>query len=810
VRSLPALLLLTAAGAHAADGAAAAYARAVQQAGLDPDHCYRVRDLSLQRDEIKLYLSEGHLIFSRAVDGKRFGAVFTSDVPGGDGEVILFPPHRSERLSLASFAKSPNLNEHFTSAVFIFTDNTANELLEQINATGNPRKAPEAGVLMADRYSDTLRNLAGSYEIRIVQDRFSPRPEQVGFFYAAMSGRQLGNFDLVFDPRQRDQITIGQLVYRDDRHFFDVWTSFAGRSFRLGRRQMPLPGTNISEIDINASIDVDLSMKAVTTITFSAAEDGISAFAFDLSQRMRVTEAKLDGQPVELFTRESLRAELVRRGDGNAMFLVLVPKPLTKGETHRLEFSHEGNVILAAGNGVYFVGARTNWYPNRDSAFARYSLTFRHPKALTLVATGEPAGEQTDGEWRTVRYASASPLRFAGFNLGEYNKTSVARAGVTIDVYANRRVEAALESKARQIIVLPPGPPMPRSGQPRRTLGQEVIALGNPHVPDPTLRLAQLAGEVGSALEFMAGHLGPPPLKSLTVSPIPGTFGQGFPGLVYLSTLAYLNPTDRPPAVLSEYQRTFFSELLHAHEAAHQWWGNLVTTRYYQDDWLMEALANYSAMMILEKKKGRRALDAVLAEYREHLLEKTPDGKTIESAGPIVWGLRLNTSQFAGAWRTIVYEKGSWIVHMLRTRMGDAAFLKMLGEMVRRYRYNAVTTEDLRKLAVEFAPKRADDPQFEAFFEQWVYGTGVPSLRLKYDIQGKAPKVRVRGTVAQHDVDEEFSAAVPVEVQLPGKKAPLVHWLRTSSEPVPFTLDLKERPVKVTLDPLNAVLARKQ
>ena len=62
-------------------------------------------------------------------------------------------------------------------------------------------------------------------------------------------------------------------------------------------------------------------------------------------------------------------------------------------------------------------------------------------------------------------------------------------------------------------------------------------------------------------MEFMSANFGPPPLKTLTVSPIPGTFGQGFPGLIYLSTLAYLKPSEYPAALHTEQQRRFFSEL---------------------------------------------------------------------------------------------------------------------------------------------------------------------------------------------------------------------------------------------------------
>jgi aminopeptidase N len=278
--------------------------------------------------------------------------------------------------------------------------------------------------------------------------------------------------------------------------------------------------------------------------------------------------------------------------------------------------------------------------------------------------------------------------------------------------------------------------------------------------------------------------------------------------LIYLSTLAYIDANQRPANARTETQRTFFSELLHAHEVAHQWWGNLVTSDSYQDDWVMEALANYEALMFLEKKKGRKALEEVLGEYRDNLLSKDAEGETLESAGPIIWGLRLISSQSPRAWRMITYEKGSWIIHMLRMRMGDAAFLKMLGEVVRRQRYKSLTTDRFREIAAEFMPARSDDPKLESFFESWVYGTGVPEIKLSYTVTGKAPKMRVRGTVTQSDVAEDFTALVPVEVQLPGRK-PIVQWVRTSSDAVPFSIDVPRAPSKVAVASGQPVLAAK-
>ena len=87
----------------AAGPSAADLARSIRDAGLDPDQCYRVRDLSFQKEDIKIYLNDGYLIFSKPVEGQTRAAVFTGEVEGGDGEVILLPPYRGERQSLAFF-----------------------------------------------------------------------------------------------------------------------------------------------------------------------------------------------------------------------------------------------------------------------------------------------------------------------------------------------------------------------------------------------------------------------------------------------------------------------------------------------------------------------------------------------------------------------------------------------------------------------------------------------------------------------------------------------------------------------------------
>src|SRR5665811_280993 len=100
-------------------GTAADIARAVRENSFDRGECYRVRDLTFQKEDIRVYLTDGYLIFSKPVAGRRIAAVFSSDVEGGDGEVILLPPDRAERRSLAAFIDAPNLDEHILSLIHI-------------------------------------------------------------------------------------------------------------------------------------------------------------------------------------------------------------------------------------------------------------------------------------------------------------------------------------------------------------------------------------------------------------------------------------------------------------------------------------------------------------------------------------------------------------------------------------------------------------------------------------------------------------------------------------------------------------------
>jgi hypothetical protein len=775
-------------------GVAADIARAIRENSFDRDECYRVRDLTLTREDFKIYLTDGHLIFSKPVAGRRIAAVFAADVEGGDAEVLLLPPNRAERTSMARYVGAPNLDEHFQAGVFLFTGDEYESLRRQIGDNPANKRTPELGAILDQEWSPALRNLGSSYQTRLTLDLIGGPGHPRGLFSAMLRSPKLGNFDLLYDPDTTEQIFAGQLVNRNERLYFDTWASFEARSMRE-RPPAEVQTLKLSNYRLEATVSPDLQLSAVARVKVTPVVDGMKVAIFDISPELELSTVTVDGHQAEWLQRDSLRLNLTRGGNG--LFLVVPPEPLRAGRAYEFEFRYAGKVIHDAGDRVFYVSARGNWYPTHGLQFATYDITFRTPRDLEMAGPGDVAEDRVEGEQRVTRRVTSTPVRMAGFNLGDYQHARVDRNGFVVDVCANRALEKSLQPRPETIV--PIAPPV-RTHRPDATT---VI----PAEPDPRERLSVLASEVASALEFMASKLGPPALPHLTVSPIPANFGQGFPGLLYLSTLSYLKHLPRNGDSRNEAQELFFADLLQAHETAHQWWGNRVGATAYRDYWLMEALANYTALLYLEKARGPHSTETMLEQYRMNLLEKNPAGQTVDSTGPIVLGPRLETSIEPRAWRNITYGKGSWILHMLRRRMGDERFLGLLGALLRRYDHNAISTEGFREMAASYLPPKSDDAKLEGFFDQWVYGTGIPNLKLDYQVKGKAPALKLVGTVTQTDVDDDFATLVPVEIQL-ARGRTITQWVRAGSAPSTFTVALTQLPSKVALDPKRSVLRR--
>lgn len=784
----------------AADGAADL--RKIRSLELDPERCYRVRDVYLEREDVKLYFTDGHLIFAKPVLGRTVAALFLATTQTDVGEVLVIPPLPSERQSMARFLDETILNEKFRNAMMFFTDDTPEALQEAIENSAAYSLDAEAGARIAPRWSVVLRNLLEGSALRVLTDLYSAQAAPAGFFVAAIRGTTLGRFDVVVDHTLPEQVVAGQLVRSQGREYYEVWCRFEGRSVRSGLRQVQAQPARLEDYRIAARLGADLHMQVEAEATLSLDDPAARALSFEISDKLALSAVRIAGEPVE-FLQQFQAVPRHRRGPYDALAVALLPDSLDTAGRYPIEFEYAGKVVSDAGSGVYYVGDRGNWYPRIGSDYSDFELTFRYPANLDLVATGERVEHATDGGMRISRFLSGKPIRLAGFNLGNYVAASRNVEGYRVEVRATKSVERRLQPPRTPVIM--PAPVLP--GRRRRQAQPPVVVLPQPRAADPSEEINRIANESADAFRYFLGLFGEPAMPVTVVSPVPGGFGQGFPGLVYASTLSYFERGDRLLRDLSGDAQRFFADLMRPHEIAHQWWGNVVTSRMDRDAWIMEGLATYSSVLWIEQRKGIAERNEVLGAFRRNLLRKV-DGRTVESSGPIILGRRLRTSKLPEAYRVIVYEKGAWILHMLRGIIGDESFFAMLRQLCEQRAGEPVTTEQFQALAARFVPDGYSDAELRDFFDQWVHGTGIPRLAVEWDQTSSGGRHRFEMRITQTGVPEYFPLQVPVEVHtLPGRSLVKTVSVGDSADPSSVSIVLRNPASRVLIDPQASLLA---
>ncbi len=784
----------------AADGAADL--RKIRSLELDPERCYRVRDVYLEREDVKLYFTDGHLIFAKPVLGRTIAALFVATSQTDVGEVLVIPPLPSERESMARFLDETILNEKFRNAMMFFTDDTPEALEEAIERSAAHSLDAEAGARIAPRWSVVLRNLLEGSALRVLTDLYSAQSAAAGFFVAVIRGTTLGRFDVVVDHTLPEQVVAGQMVRSQGREYYEVWCRFEGRSVRSGLRQAPPQPARLEDYRIAARLGADLHMQVKAEATLAIHDPAARALSFEISDKLALSAVRIAGEPVE-FLQHSQAVPRHRRSADDSLAVVLLPDRLADAGRYPIEFEYAGKVVSDAGSGVYYVGDRGNWYPRIGWDYSDFELTFRYPSNLDLVATGERVEDAADGGMRMSRFVSGKPIRLAGFNLGNYVSASRMVEEYRVEVRATKSVERRLQPPRTPVIM--PAPVLP--GRRRRQAAPPVVVLPAPPVADPSEDINRIADESSDAFRYFLGLFGEPAMPVTVVSPVPGGFGQGFPGLVYASTLSYFERGDRPLRDLSGDAQRFFADLMRPHEIAHQWWGNVVTSQMDRDTWIMEGLATYSSVLWIEHRKGIAERNEVLAAFRQNLLRKV-DGQTVESAGPIILGHRLRTSKLPEAYRVIVYEKGAWILHMLRGIIGDENFFAMLRQLCEQRAGEPVTTEQFQALAARFVPEGHGDVGLRDFFDQWVHGTGIPRIAVDWDQTASGGRHRFEMRISQTGVPEYFPLQVPVEVHtLPGRSLVRTVSVGDGADPSRVSIVLRNPASRVAIDPQASLLA---
>jgi hypothetical protein len=388
------------------------------------------------------------------------------------------------------------------------------------------------------------------------------------------------------------------------------------------------------------------------------------------------------------------------------------------------------------------------WYPrNVSDDHARYRARFSVPQGFTTVAGGRLLRSGPEGDRATSEYVLDEPGKYLTAIVGRLVTAGTLAGPPTLAAWTTRRLRS-----------------------------------------DATATLAA-AQEI---VTFFAQEFGPCPYSFInlvfTENLTPG--GHSPPGLVLVQKRPVLaqHPLQADPANFSDIPGFFL-----AHEIAHQWWGQGVAPKNYRERWLAEGAAQYAAALWVRKSRGEVVFRGVLKRFGDWTLRNA-------QAGPI--DLSYRVGHLRGdpqAYRAIVYDKGAYVLHMLRALVGDEPFRAAQTDFQARYRFTKAGTDEFRA-----ALEKASGRDLGAYFAEWVRGTSVAELRLTHHTEtaGSAFRTTVRIQASG------LPGPIPVLVSLTTLHAKTEQQVTLGREGGVFTLESAERAVRVEINADRALLAR--
>lgn len=795
------LCAATGAGAEATSSSVGAYYEQVSQAGLS-ESVYNVDRLSLEMGPGVLQIHRGHLYPARPVGGTSREFVFV-----GDARMRLEPPDDVEGRQLQFFIDESRLDVRVLSGVLVIASDRALEAIAE-RPSGSPSKTERSlaratfnsWVRSPDREVLAVKNA-------IVRDLYAD-PAYDQYFCAWLLSRDLGRVVYLVDPEAREQVTLGRFepieLSAQERRRIE-------RQLHREQRQGRLIGVSLDQL---GRFDTWLSM-------YMPGSDGtpragerpfdVQRYALELEvleDRRRVQAAarvefvaRRPTAVVRLGLHADLGVDSVNDAAGALEYLttgdellVFLRRALEPGQEALVEVAYGGHLIERDGSSSALTST-LDWYPNAGTEDrAKFDVEFRWPHKLDLLASGVVVDAGDDGQTRWQRRQLREPSGSFGFEVGRFKTETVEVRGVPVTF--------ATDYKGRLL-----------AGKHSREL---------------------LLTSIADALEFFVDVFGAYPYEQLTLVTTGRPFSQSLPGFITLSSPMLIDDT-----WLALQSRLEDPRGLIAHEIAHQWWGHRVPFAGYRDVWLSEGMANYAAMLyVRERVPDLRFGRGPTSGWRAALTAQIEDGTAIEEVGPLSLGRRLNSSR-ATAYEPIVYRKGALVLGMLARGIGEERFLDALRIVVGfvEERGLALTSEDFIGLL-----GRIVQQDLTPFAEQFVFGTGLPSIDYEYEIsaldgggwrlEGRA--VRASRLDFDYQVVDVGAGRLDVErrvlarVQSKGATLYLPFWVALEPEEaadpsaevdyrfgrlllvddsVDFDVELEREPLSFELDPYDEVFA---
>ena len=517
-----------------------------------------------------------------------------------------------------------------------------------------------------------------------------------------------------------------------------------------GLAQTP-PAAAGSRYDVtNYRIEVQLNpdehmLRAGADITF-VPQEATRSVVFELNGSLHVDSMERDGKALTTFVQDAVGAGAL--GPNVRIDLGQVV-PAGQPATLRIRWSGaltspEGGPL--ANKRLAYVGPEGSYlmYASRWFPFHDYAADRATSEITVIVPTGvqvggisdEPVTPQVDKTGTTrFRFVNKQPVLIGNFIAGQYVVKSLRYGKYELQFFVK---------------------------------------------PGSENRISNYGESMGRALEFYTNQYGAPTFGSRFV--VAQTDDEAIeaysgPGILFLASRFF---DAARPASDERLQR----------EVAYQWWGQSIGLKSFDDAWISQGLAEWSAFALRESTLNGAQLDAAQREEQERAL-------TFEQTSSIVRAPAALDDQSA-AYQSIVLYKGAMVFRMLRETLGKDQFNDLLRQFLDQYRNKSASIDDFERLTSKVAGKN-----MRYFFAQWVEGTGVPEFNVDYQIiRTRAGKFRTRGTVRQNFENLHM----PVELTLRSEGDSQTKTLYLDGRSEDFDFESNGQPIAAEVDPNDKIL----
>ena len=314
-----------------------------------------------------------------------------------------------------------------------------------------------------------------------------------------------------------------------------------------------------------------------------------------------------------------------------------------------------------------------------------------------------------------------------------------------------------------------------------KTINASGIQLDLAVLPGSEARIQEFGQEILQIIQFYNGKFGPFLLGSrFVVAEIDDETLDYYAG-AGITFIPHRTLVSDKPLPIDELAR----------EIAYQWWGQAVGLKSFDDAWLSQGLAEYSSVLYRESQQSS-------AEFHETLSEKIELALAFEQEASISRAPAQLNDQ-SPAYRSVIFYKGAYVYHMLRTTIGDDKFFNLLKTYYSTYKGQNSNIEDFETLT-----DKVSGQKMRGFFGMWIDSTGVPEFKVEYSIiRTKEGKFKVRGTVRQNMDSFRGPVGVALEAEGGRQSKTTLDMRGTSAD---FDLSSDGKPLEVVVDPENRYL----